>query len=161
MKTNFKDMQHQRVYITNFINRRFTGIRACTICGNTENLSVVHNKVDPYKISFICKNCKNKLDRTQLESLPKINILEHIEINKKFSHSKDLILDDKMKLIIENALVTDKSLVNYLRENDISYYKYKVAVEKYENKVKPIKIALKRHFKELRANSIMKSKNSK
>ena len=160
MKTDFKDMKHQRVYIKNFINRRFIGEKQCAVCSSNENLSVIHNKENPYQISFICKDCKSKLARKDLENLPKVDILKNIEVNKRYSHSKDLILDSKMKFIVEHSLETDLSMMNYLKSHNISYHRFKIATKIYEKEVAPIEKDIKNHFKRLRVKNISKTKTS-
>ena len=160
MKTDFKDMKHQRVYIKNFINRRFIGEKQCAVCSSNENLSVIHNKENPYQISFICRDCKSKLTRKDLENLPKVDILKNIEVNKRYSHSKDLILDSKMKFIVEHSLETDLSMMNYLKSHNISYHRFKIATKIYEKEVAPIEKDIKNHFKRLRVKNISKTKTS-
>ena len=160
MKTYFDNMKQQRVYIKNFINRRFIGKKECAICNIEENLSVVHNKENPYQISFICKNCRSKISKDKLEKLPKVDILKNIEINPKYSHSKDLVLDSKMKFIIEHSLETDMSMMNYLKSQKISYHKFKIATKLYEKEVAPIEKDIKNHFKRLRVKNISKTKAS-
>ena len=156
MKTDFENLAQQRVYIRNFINRHYLGSKACVNCGK-EPTTIVHNEEDPYLVTFICDTCRLGLDKETLESLPKINILEHIEVNKRFSHSKDLVLTEDLKRVLEKALYTDKTLVEYLKENNLSYTKYKEAVIKYEDEIKPIQKRLKEHFNNLRANKISNS----
>ena len=85
-------------------------------------------------------------------------MLIYVEQNKKFSHSKNLVLDGKMKFILEGALKTNKSLTEYLRENKLSYTKYKQAVKMYEKDVKPIANDLRNHFNLLRAQKVAKKR---
>lgn len=160
MKTKFESLQQQRVYIRNFVDRNYIGSKACVNCGK-EPTTIVHNEENPYNISFICDDCRLGLDKETLSNLPKINILDNIEINRKFSHSKNLILTEDLKHILEGALDTDKTLVEYLKENNLSYKKYKQAVEKYDKEVKSIKNDLKNHFNSLRAKRVveMRSQN--
>lgn len=163
MKTKFKSLSNQRVYIRNFVDRYYKGSTKCVNCGK-EKTSIVHNAENPYCISFICDDCRIGLDKETLNSLPKVNILDNIEVNRKFSHIKNLVLTEDLKNIIENALTTELSLTEYLKENKLSYNKYREAVNKYEKEIKPIRKKLKQHFNYLRAdkisNSIKNSKNS-
>lgn len=159
MKTEFKDMQTQRIYIGNFVARHYKDKKECVVCGSDSEISIIHNPDDAYSISFICKNCRMKLNRQDLLNLPKINILEHIDLNRKFSHSSNLVLDSRIKFILEHALQTEKSLMEYLRENKLSYSKYKKAIALYEKDVKPIKNELRKHFNSLRAQKVVKMRS--
>ena len=157
MKTEFRNIQQQRVYIANFVKRYYKGDKYCIICGN-DNTSIVHNEENPYEVSFVCNECRTKHTKEQLKNLPKTNLLIYVEQNKKFSHSKNLVLDGKMKFILEGALKTNKSLTEYLRENKLSYTKYKQAVKMYEKDVKPIANDLRNHFNLLRAQKVAKKR---
>lgn len=159
MKTTFKDTKQQRVYIRNFVDRYYTGSKKCVNCGK-EPTTIIHNEKDPYKISFICDTCRLGVDREDLENLSKINILEHIELNKKFSHSKNLVLDEHLRSVLENALTTKLSLMEYIKDNKISYKRFKKAIDKYDSEIKPIKKELNEHFKQLRNEKISISKKS-
>lgn len=156
MITKFKDLQHQRVYIGNFIRRHYTGSRKCVNCGK-EPTTIVHNKKDPYKISFICDDCRLGLDEEQLASLKKISLLDYVDNNQKYSPIKNITLTEDLKNILEGILKTDLPLLTYLKENNISSYRYNKILDLYEKEVGPIKDKIKQHLKEQRINRISKS----
>lgn len=159
MKTQFDNIQSQRVYVRNFINRHYTGEKRCVLCGK-EPTTIVHNEDNPFLISFICDSCRAKTNKHFLSDLPKVNILEQTDTNKRYSHVKNLILTEDLKNILKNALKTNLSLTEYLRQNELSYNKYKKAIELYEKNGDLIEDDLTEHFKELRNSNISKTKTS-
>lgn len=154
MKTEFDSMQEQRTYIRNLVNRKMKYVPKCIICHSDKNITIVHNFNHPYNISFICETCRHSKSKVELEALPKINLLDCIDTNSKYSHSKNLILDESIIAIINEALNTKLSLTEYLKTKNFSYHKFKTALNLYEKSQKGITNKIETHFKKLRADKI-------
>jgi hypothetical protein len=161
MKTDFESMQEQRTYIRNLVDRKLKFIPKCSVCGS-KDVTIIHNFKHPYDIGFICKSCRAGKTKEELQKIPKINLLENIEVNSRYSHSKNLVLTKEIKNLINESLKTNLSLTEFLREKKFSYKKFNYALELYEKERKNITQDVKTHFKSLRAEKIKNSiKNHK
>ena len=153
MITKFKDLQHQRVYIGNFVKRHYTGSKACVNC-RKEPTTIVHNVENPYLVSFICDDCRLGLDTEQLASLKKVNLLDYVEKNKKYTSTKNIVMTDELKNTIEGILNSDVSLMEYLKKHDLPYHRYKASVKLYEKEIGPIKKKIQTHLESMRRAKI-------
>ena len=126
------------------------------------NDSVINNtKIDKKKTIYNVENIKEK-PNFGIIKIPKINLLENIEVNSRYSHSKNLVLTKEIKNLINESLKTNLSLTEFLREKKFSYKKFNHALELYEKERKNITQDVKTHFKSLRAEKIKNSiKNHK
>lgn len=156
MKTNFKNMDTQRVYISNFVKRKYNKEIKCIKCGTTKDVQIINNPDNPYSISFICKECRLGMPKQEQQSLEKINLLENIDTNKKFSRVNSLILTDELIKIVQNSVTTESTMINYLKENNLSYQKFWRAVKLYEIKENDLNITekIQNHFNSMRIQKV-------
>ena len=161
MKSDFKSITNQACYISRFIERKTDIEKKCVVCGKPAIIQ--HNRVDPYKVRFLCRECRTKykvgnhtVDETPwIDDLPIIDLAECMI--RPFVISKYTNITEEQKRIIDEAIKnkwTRKETVARLKThhkglNDL--------LEKY-NKLNPGKISeFKKSTKEGQRSTILKS----
>lgn len=118
--------QHERVKIANLIARKPEIQKICCICGKEGK--ILHNRKNPYYITFICDECKkdpkniNKAEKTRFdvrEKLDKANLCVH---NFRGKQIKD---------ITENYLKNNLSIGDYCQSIGISRHQFKQVMYRY------------------------------
>ena len=54
----------ERIRIANMVKRKPELKKVCCICGNSAE--ILHNKKNPYFISFICSNCRMDINKLKI-----------------------------------------------------------------------------------------------
>lgn len=137
LKQAAKERQKIRVKITNAVSRDNTIERKCCICGK-ENSPILHNKENPYLITFICKDCRKDKNNVKKANKLRFNLEEH---RKKLIEERtdNYYLDtrkftkEEVKEIIEDYIV-DKNILNYgeyCKKNNISRYQFASLLDRY------------------------------
>ena len=76
-----KEWQKERVRITNLVTRDDTIDRKCCICGK-EDSAILHNKENPYLITFLCRECRKNKENIQKAEKYRFDIRERLDKSK-------------------------------------------------------------------------------
>ena len=119
--------QHERVKIANLIARKPEIQKICCICGKEGK--ILHNRENPYYITFICDECKkgpeniNKAEKTRFdvrEKLDKANLCVH---NFK---------DDQIIEMVESYMNDIISVGDYCDKIGISRHQFNQIIDRYK-----------------------------
>lgn len=111
---SYEDRQRERVKITNLVSRNKQIRRVCCICYK-EPSEILHNEKEPYKIAFICKDCRKDAYNLKLAKQKRFDIRE--------------------KLVTKGTSVknfTDETIVRIV----LIYMNNKISIQKYCDKLK-------------------------
>lgn len=103
-----KDWQKIRVKITNAVSRDNTIQRKCCIC-NKDNAPILHNKENPYLITFICKECRK--DKANLEKAEQLRF----DLEK---YKEQLIQDRKDNYYLDTKKFTKEEVKDIIEGYD-------------------------------------------
>lgn len=117
MKEKFDSFKKQGHYITRLIKYQTDLQKLCQFCGNPAK--VKNNRIDPYKIQFVCDNCRNKHKLDDLTDMfidiPLIDVKQHIKSkilqDKMIDLTPEII--DKLKYILDSNF-TKNQAIEYL-----------------------------------------------
>lgn len=149
-----KQTQRDRMRIANLIRRKPEIKKVCCICG-TKNAEILHNKSNPFFITFICKECRANVFKLQEAEKHRFDIRE--VMNKSTLSTKNFSDNDVVNLV-DGYLLKTISIGQYCEEHGISRYQFKQLVDRYQklHKNNMIKKTISNH-----ANKIHKEKLSK
>ena len=119
-----KQLKVTRTRIANMVARKPEIKKVCCICGSTD-AQILHNKVNPYIITFICKDCRNDEE--------KLNLAE----KKRFDIRSQM---NKSKLSVKNFTDVDvKQIVDYAALFNIPTIKK--TIDAHTNKINRVKLS--------------------
>ena len=138
-----QQMKTIRTRIANMVARKPEIKKQCCICGST-NAQILHNKVQPYMITFICKDCRK--DETKLAQAEKKRFDVRSLMNKTGLSVKHFI-DVDVKQIVEGYLNDLVSIEAYCEKISISRHQFNGLVERYAEtfKIPTIKKTINAH----------------
>ena len=150
-KVKAKEWQKSRVKITNMVARDDTIEKKCCICGK-EDAQILHNKINPYNIAFICSECRKNNENKKKAENYRID-LEKYKENKLENRKGNRYLDTRkftkkeVKEIVDGYIKEDNKLTigKYVEEHKLSRYQFKkliILYSKYFNNEDIDKIAL-------------------
>lgn len=124
---------------------------------------IIHNYLEPYKIAFLCDNCrKDKTNYNNIENY-RINIEEIIErkVKKDVSnkHMSRLPVED-IKHIVDEYLKFTGSIGEYCTEKEISRHQFGTMVNIYASEYTsiPIKAIVKNKSKMIQKQIVTRAK---
>lgn len=117
--------QKARVKITNIVARRPSIEKKCCICGKEG--SILHNKENPYYITFICKECRKDENKRQEAEKYRFNLLDIVNETKLGIRNYS---DEEITEILDNY-PADQNMGDFCMENNISRYILNEMVERY------------------------------
>lgn len=132
-----KEWQRVRVKITNIVSRDETIERKCCICGK-EEAPILHNKENPYYITFLCSECRKNKDNVEKAEQYRFNLedykqeqLENRDDNRYLDTRK--FTEEEVKEIIDGYIAPSNTLTmgEYAEEHNISRYQFNELVKLY------------------------------
>lgn len=123
------DMKKIRIRIANMVARKPEIEKKCCICGK-EKAPILHNKINPYMITFICRECRENENNIKVAESKRIDIRAYMDKSKLSSKS---FLESDVKRIVETYLSprTILSIGAYCKEIGISRHQFNQLVERY------------------------------
>lgn len=124
-----KEWQKERVKITNLVSRKPEIDKSCVICGKPGH--ILHNKENPYCISFICDECSKDSNNIEVAKTKRIDIrtkLNKQNLNVSNFTRKELKDFVEKYLSVRNILPISK----YCKELGISRHQFNEIIKKYE-----------------------------
>lgn len=126
-KMKSEQLKKDRIKIANMIARKPEIQKHCCICGNTD-AQILHNKNNPYMITFICKDCRN--DAEKLESAKSYRFDIRSVMDKSTLSAKSFI-DTDVKAIVDGFLNDLLSIGAYCTKIGISRHQFNEIVKRY------------------------------
>ena len=117
--------QKDRVKITNIVARRPNIERKCCICGKEG--TILHNKENPYYITFICKDCRKDENKRLEAENHRFNLLDIVNEKKLGIRNYS---DEEIKKILDEY-PKDMNMGNFCNKYNISRYLLNEMVTKY------------------------------
>lgn len=118
-----------RMRIANMVKRKPEIEKHCCICGK-EEAEILHNKRNPYMITFICRECRADEDKLKQAEKHRFDIRE---IMDKSTLSTKNFTGDDVKKIIENYLFEISSIGAYCDKVGISRHQFNQLTARYES----------------------------
>lgn len=119
--------KRDRMRINVMVKRKPEIVQHCCICGN-ENTQILHNAVNPYKITFICKNCRADTDKLKKAEKCRFDIRDIMDKSKM---SGKTFSEKDVQNIVENYLFDVISIQDYCYKIGISRCKFNSLIERY------------------------------
>lgn len=117
--------QKDRVKITNIVARRPNIERKCCICGKEG--TILHNKENPYYITFICKDCRKDENKRLEAENHRFNLLDIVNEKKLGIRNYS---DEEIKKILDEY-PKDMNMGDFCNKYNISRYLLNEMVTKY------------------------------
>lgn len=117
-----------RMRIANMVKRKPEIEKHCCICGK-DNAEILHNKKNPYVITFICKECRADEDKLAQAEKTRFDIREIMD--KSTLSTKNFVKEDVKKLV-ENYLMETISIGAYCTKIGISRHQFNQLMERYK-----------------------------
>lgn len=153
-----KDLQKTRVKITNLVARRPEINKSCVICGKPGH--ILHNKQNPYFISFICDECSKDSNNIRVAESKRFDLRDRIN---KYNTSVSNFSDKDIKNIIEGYLKITNilSISEYCSKLHISRHQFNLCIDKYSDLTNKnnIHALIKSKTNNLRMNKLNKISN--
>lgn len=128
LKTLSKEFKLSRTKIANMVKRKPEIKKQCCICGK-ENAEILHNRENPYVITFICKECR--ADEEKLKQAENSRFDIRALMDKSKLSAKNFITED-VKLIVNNYLLDTTSIATYCKNIGISRHQFNQLLERYK-----------------------------
>ena len=126
-KMKSEQLKKDRIKIANMVARKPEIQKHCCICGNTD-AQILHNKNNPYMITFICKDCRNDADKLELAKTYRFDIRS---IMSKSTLSAKSFTDTDVKDIVDGFLNELLSIGAYCDKIGISRHQFNEIVKRY------------------------------
>lgn len=117
----------QRMRIANMVRRKPEIKKECCICGNI-NADILHNKKNPYMITFLCKECR--ANEKNIEKAEHYRFDIRTNMDKSKLSTKNFTNED-VKTIVENYLFEVISIGAYCDKLNISRHQFNQLVSRY------------------------------
>ena len=141
-KKEMEDWQRERVKIANLVSRNKEIKKECCICGS-EQAKILHNRQDPYYITFICDECRK--EESNLEYAEEFRFDVRTKLNKKSKSTDNFTQEECVRIVIGymNELL---SIGDYCDKIGISRHQFSNLLKQYK------KLFPKQHIDHLVSN---------
>lgn len=117
-----------RTKIANLVARNSEIARTCCICGKPGK--ILHNENNPYKIAFICDECRKDTNKLKLASEKRFDL--RTKLNKQHKAYSNFTNAEIVK-IVDNYLKQLNTIGDYCDKNNISRHQFHKLVTIYES----------------------------
>lgn len=148
--------ENTRVKISHFVRRN--GIeKNCVICGKPGE--IMHNRANPYKISFICEECRKDPDKEAQADKLRFDIRN--KVPKRGTHILKTSTNEYITKVVENYLHDVLPIREYCKKIGISNRQFHTVVERYKeiHPDQPIDDFIKSHRDTVHRHRIMQSRS--
>ena len=131
-----EERQRERVKIRNAVSRNKEIDKRCCICGQ-ENSPILHNPINPYNITFLCRKCR----------LNQYNVIKAEQFRFDFKKVKEMQLKERtdnhyikakqftkeeVETIVYGYLLDKVTIGEYIKKHSITRYQFNKLVKKYK-----------------------------
>lgn len=151
----YKEWDKERVKIRNLVSRNPEIKQVCCICGKKGK--ILHNRQDPYYITFICDKCRKDKSNLTIAEESRFDVRTKLEMG----HTSIRNFTDEMVIrIIIGFINKNITIGEYCKEIGISRYQFN-QLQKYYSKLFPkhnIKKLIQERSEALRLSKIREGK---
>lgn len=127
-KADYEKWSKERIRITNLISRNKNIKKVCCICGKKGQ--ILHNRYDPYYISFICKECRKDPNNLMKATEYRFDVRTLFGTAYKYtSHFTDEMVK---KYVLDYLNDSIKSIGSYCKDIGITRYQFNKLIERYD-----------------------------
>lgn len=126
-KMKSEQLKKDRIKIANMIARKPEIQKHCCICGNTD-AQILHNRNNPYMITFICKDCRSDVEKLEIANKSRFDIRS---IMNKSTLSAKSFTDKDVKEVVDGFLNELLSIGAYCEKIGISRHQFNEIVKRY------------------------------
>lgn len=144
------DWQRERVKIANLVARKPELEKVCCICGNPGN--ILHNRQDPYYITFICDECKKDPNNLIIAEESRFDL--RTKLDKSGLCIKNYTQQEIIRIVV-GYMNQNMSIGDYCDNLNMTRYQFSQLIDSYNN------IFPNQNIKQLitnRSNKIQKQK---
>lgn len=123
----YHSIKKERTKIANMVARKPEIRKICCICGEDNSL-ILHNKDNPYFISFICRNCRDNPENLKKAEECRFDIRTMMD---KSTLSSKNFTDSDVKKIVDDFLNDIVSIGAYCDKIGISRHQFNQLVDRY------------------------------
>lgn len=136
-------VKKERTKIANMVARKPEIRKICCICGKEDSL-ILHNKDNPYFISFICRDCRDNPENLKKAEECRFDIRTMMD---KSTLSSKNFTDTDVKKIVDDFLNDIVSIGAYCNKIGISRHQFNQLVDRYAKifEIKNIKKTVNAH----------------
>ena len=120
--------KRDRMRIANMVKRKPEIQKHCCICGK-EEAEILHNKRNPYVITFICRECRADEEKLKQAEDYRFDIREIM--NKSTLSTKNFTNED-VKKIVDDYLFEITSIGAYCDKAGVSRHQFNQLLERYK-----------------------------
>lgn len=122
-----KEWQTVRVKIANLVARKPEIKRECCICGNPGK--ILHNKQDPYYITFICDDCRKDISNLTIAEEHRFDI--RTKLDKSNLSINNLTQQEVIRIVV--GFMNDTiSIGDYCNKEGISRHQFNQLLKRYQ-----------------------------
>lgn len=157
-KKHMQEWQNTRVKIINLVARKPEIEKTCCICGNPGK--ILHNRKDPYYITFICDECKKDPNNLILAEEHRFDLREKLDKNNSCTNN---FTDEEVTRIIVGFMNDILSIGDYCDKINISRYKFNQLTSRYKEMFPKhnIKKLIKQHSDKIQKEKLKKIAENK
>lgn len=126
-KAKAKYIKKERVKIANMVARKPEIKKQCCICGK-EDSPILHNKSNPYIITFLCRSCRTDIKNLEKAEQSRFDIRS---IMDKATLSSKNFTDVDVKIIVDEYLKDIVSIGAYCDKIGISRHQFNQLIDRY------------------------------
>lgn len=143
--------QNERVKIANLIARKPEIPKVCCICGKEGK--ILHNRKDPYYITFICDECKKDPENLVIAEESRFDLRTKLD---KSNLCINNFLDEQIVRIVVGFMNDTVSLGDYCNNIGISRHQFGQVVERYKRLFpkQPIESLIKGRVKRVQSEKL-------
>ena len=136
--------QHERVKIANLIARKPEIKKICCICGKEGK--ILHNRENPYYITFICDECKKDSENINKAEKTRFDVREKLD---KANLCVSNFSDTEINQLVNGYINNQESIEKYCEKNNISRHQFNQIIDRYKKLFPPkdISTEVKEYFK--------------
>lgn len=148
-----KDWQQERVKIANLVSRKPEIKKICCICGQPGK--ILHNRYDPYYITFICDECKKDPNNLAIAQETRFDVRDKLEKSKLAVKN---FTDQQIVRYITSFMNDIISIGDYCEKEGISRHQFNQIIQRYKSLFpkQNIEQLINNHSKKIQSEKIRK-----
>ena len=159
-KSDYEQWSKERTKIANMVARKPELEKICCVCGKPGN--ILHNREDPYYITFICDECRKDPQKLTLAEERRFDIRTKLNVGTMnvTTYTDEMVKRTVLEYMNENYLM---SMGDYCKKRGISRHQFNQLLDRYD-KIFPgqrIHELVKIRSKTVQRQKILKSKEDK
>ncbi len=149
-----QEWQKTRVKIINLVARKTEIEKKCCICGKPGK--IIHNKKDPYYITFLCDECKKDKQNRIIAEESRFDLRTKLNINNIYTSN---FSDEEIVRFVLGYMNDKISIGEYCENMNITRYKFDQLINRYKELFpkQNIRKLIKEHSRKIQNENMKKS----